>query len=102
VDLGVVSRELPGFEPTHVLDTLKLARRLLPGRESYKLGALAHALGLVDGLPPDSAPHRATYDATVCARLLVQLVTLAPSRPPSLTDLLNPAPGKPEAPATLF
>ena len=34
VDLGVLGRELPGFEPTQVLDTLKLARRLLPGRAS--------------------------------------------------------------------
>jgi exodeoxyribonuclease X len=27
VDLGVLGRELPGFQPAHVLDTLKLARR---------------------------------------------------------------------------
>ncbi|WP_406055659.1 exonuclease domain-containing protein [Kribbella sp. NBC_00889] len=67
VDLGVLGRELPGFQPARVLDTLKLARRLLPGRTSYKLGALVDAFGLARGLPADLMPHRATYDALVCA-----------------------------------
>lgn len=73
VDLGVLTRELPGFEPCGVVDTLKLARRALPDRDSYTLGALAADLGLTDGLPEGLAPHRATYDALVCARLLVHL-----------------------------
>jgi hypothetical protein len=30
IDLGVLKRKLPGFEPSEVLDTLKLARRSLP------------------------------------------------------------------------
>jgi exodeoxyribonuclease X len=30
VDLGVLKRKLPGFAPDDVLDTLRLARRLLP------------------------------------------------------------------------
>ncbi|MWA07350.1 hypothetical protein F8568_044905 [Actinomadura sp. LD22] len=30
VDLGALKRKMPDFEPAEVLDTLKLARRLLP------------------------------------------------------------------------
>jgi DNA polymerase III epsilon subunit-like protein len=95
VDLGVVSRELPGFRPTHVLDTLKLARRLLPGRDSYKLGALVDAFGLADDLPSELVPHRATYDAIVCARLFVHLTT-PPSRDPlTFNELLDTVAAKP-------
>jgi exodeoxyribonuclease X len=109
VDLGVVSRELPGFQPTHVLDTLKLARRLLPGHDSYKLGALVAAFDLAKGLSPDLGPHRATYDAIVCARLLVRLATSTGREPLSLSELLDATSGKTatgnaadESAATLF
>lgn len=94
VDLGVLSRELPGFQPTQVLDTLKLARRLLPGRDSYKLGALVDAFDLAEGLPSDLVPHRATYDAIVCARLLTHLATPPGRDPLTLTELLNTMAGK--------
>jgi exodeoxyribonuclease X len=40
VDTGVLRRHLGGWTCPEVLDTLKLARRLVPGQESYKLGAL--------------------------------------------------------------
>lgn len=43
VDLGVLRRELPGWEPGEVFDTLRLARRLRPGRISYRPGALVTA-----------------------------------------------------------
>lgn len=94
VDLGVVGRELPGFQPPQVLDTLKLARRLLPSRNSYKLGALVDAFGLADGLPSSLAPHRATYDAIVCARLLTHLASPDESAPLTLRDLLETMAGK--------
>ncbi|MFD7160027.1 exonuclease domain-containing protein [Kribbella sp. NPDC059898] len=94
IDLGVVSRELQGYQPKQVLDTLKLARRLLPGRDSYKLGALVDALDLAKGLSPDLAPHRATYDAIVCARLFVHLATPPGREPLTLAELLNTAPNK--------
>ena len=94
VDLGVIGRELPGFQPAQVLDTLKLARRLVPGRDSYKLGALVDAFGLDEGLPRDLEPHRATYDAIVCARLLAHLATPVDGEPLTLTDLLDTMAGK--------
>ncbi|MFF4195192.1 exonuclease domain-containing protein [Nonomuraea sp. NPDC001831] len=81
VDLSVLARELPGFQPSLVIDTLKLARRLLPGRPSYKLGVLAEELKLATGLPAGLAPHRAAYDALVCARLLAHLATGAEPLP---------------------
>jgi exodeoxyribonuclease X len=99
IDLGVVGRELQGYQPTRVLDTLKLARRLLPGRDSYKLGALVDAFDLAKGLSPDLAPHRATYDAIVCARLLVHLATPPGREPLTLTELLNTTAGKTTADA---
>lgn len=94
VDLGVVSRELPGFQSAHVLDTLKLARRLQPGRDSYKLNALIDAFRLADGLPSDLVPHRATYDAIVCARLLVHLASPPDRDPLTLAELLDTMGGK--------
>jgi DNA polymerase III epsilon subunit-like protein len=73
VDTGVLGRHLDGWQCPEVLDTLKLARRLSPGRESYKLGALVTAFALDDRLAAGLTPHRATYDALVTARLFVHL-----------------------------
>lgn len=73
VDVGVLERKLGDWECPEIFDTLKLARRLLPGRDSYKLGALADALSLVGALPAHLKPHRAEYDAIVCARLFMYL-----------------------------
>jgi DNA polymerase III epsilon subunit-like protein len=75
IDVAVVRRHLGDWQCPEVLDTLKLARRLLPGQDSYKLGALVSAFSLADGLPAGLSPHRATYDALVTARLLVRLAT---------------------------
>ena len=67
VDVGVLRRHLGGWECPEVLDTLKIARRLLPGQVSYKLGALVTGFLLADGLPSGLVPHRATFDALVTA-----------------------------------
>lgn len=74
-------------EPGEVLDTLKLSRCLLPGRASYRLGALASTLHLVEGLPPRLHPHRAAYDVLVAARLLVHLATCPDGTPRDFDDL---------------
>ncbi len=73
VDLDVLRRKLGVWTPPEVFDTLKLARRLLPGRDSYKLGSLVDAFKLAVGIPEELNPHRATYDALVTARLFVVL-----------------------------
>lgn len=77
VDVGVLRSKLDGWQPPLMFDTLRLARRLAPGRSSYRLRHLVTAFGLDDGLPPDLKPHRAAYDALVTARLFVHLATSA-------------------------
>lgn len=77
VDVDVLRRSLPGWEPPVALDTLKLARRALD-LPSYGLGALVEQDHLADGLSPGMRAHRADYDATVTARLFVQLATRTP------------------------
>lgn len=98
VDVGVLQRKLTGWEPSEVFDTLKLARRLVPGQDSYRLGSLVETFKLTEGLPEDLSPHRATYDALVAARLFVVLASKASI---SLEDLRGEPPegGQDEAPA---
>jgi exodeoxyribonuclease X len=73
VDVGVLQCKLGDWECPEVFDTLKLARRLLPGRTTYKLGSLVEEFNLAHGLEGEDQPHRATYDAIVTARLFVHL-----------------------------
>jgi DNA polymerase III epsilon subunit family exonuclease len=104
VDVGVLQRQLGEWECPEVFDTLKLARRLLPGRPSYKLGALVNAFMLGDDLPEELVPHRAEYDALVTARLFVHLVTHTYAEPVSLDELRGGPPqgGGDDETATLF
>jgi exodeoxyribonuclease X len=94
VDLGVLTRELPGFEPIEVIDTLALTKRLAPGRMSYRLSSLVQAFGLAEGLPSGLQPHRAGYDALVAARLLTRLASPPDRDPLTLADLRARRPSK--------
>ena len=60
-----------GLAPRHqgLICSLKLARRMLPGQGSYKLGGLAHALNITYR----GAAHRAEADAEVSTRLLLHI-----------------------------
>jgi len=87
VDVRVLQRQLAQWKCPEVFDTLKLARRLMPGQKSYRLGALTEAFSLADGLPVGLSPHRATYDALVTARLFVRLATRAHTSPRTLAEL---------------
>lgn len=106
VDIAVLRRELGGWESPEVFDTLKLARRLLQGQPSYKLGALVKALPLDDGMPPGLEPHRAAYDVLVTARLFVRLATRHDGSPLSLDELRGQTgdqkPGGTDEAASLF
>ena len=68
---------LPGLVERRWLDTLRLAKRLLPELESYKNQTLRYELNLhcpeASGMPA----HRALADAYVTARLLVALLQMA-------------------------
>jgi exodeoxyribonuclease X len=87
VDIGVLRRHLPKWDVPEVFDTLKLAKRLLPGQPGYRLGMLVRALDLAEGLSDDLTPHRAAYDALVTARLFVRLVTITEGYPLTLEAL---------------
>jgi exodeoxyribonuclease X len=103
VDVGVLQRQLGDWECPEVFDTLKLARRLLSGQESYKLGALVAAFKLDEGLDERLTPHRATYDALVTARLFLRLASIPDNRPLTLEELRGDSPGGgDDEPATLF
>ena len=103
VDVGVLQRKLGDWDCPEVFDTLKLARRLLPGRDTYKLGALVDAFKLDEGLDENLTPHRATYDALVTARLFLRLANLPDDRPLTLEELRGQSPGgDDDEPATLF
>lgn len=60
-----------GLSPRHrgLICSLKLARRMLPGQRSYKLGGLAQALNI----SYRGAAHRAEADAEVSTRLLLHI-----------------------------
>ena len=106
VDVAVLRRELDGWAYPEVFDTLKLAKRLLPGQPSYKLGALVKALSLDDGMPPGLEPHRAAYDVLVTARLFARLATRHDGSPLSLDELRgrveDEKPGDTDETASLF
>ncbi|MFI8528298.1 exonuclease domain-containing protein [Promicromonospora sukumoe] len=74
VDVDVLRRSLPGWAVPDTIDTLRLARQAFD-LTSYTLDSLVRHRGLDDGLPQDMRPHRAGYDATLTARLFVDLAT---------------------------
>lgn len=74
VDWDVLSRKLPELEPPGVLDTLRLARAVCPGQDSYSLSKLLVGLDLqsrLDGV--DGQLHRAMYDTVAALQLLLYL-----------------------------
>ncbi|NUS17027.1 MAG: 3'-5' exonuclease [Streptomyces sp.] len=78
VDHRVLSAHLPDWQPTGVIDTLRLARATRPGLPSYTLDSL------IDHLAPDltHAPdqrHRARFDAYATALLLLHLAEAYPA-----------------------
>ena len=103
VDVSVLRRQLPDWHCPEVFDTLKLARRLMPGQPSYKLGALVDAFNLAAGLPREMKPHRATYDALMTAALFVQLAAPEGDSPRTLEELrIQAAGGGDDEVPTLF
>ncbi len=78
VDIDVLGRMLPGWQPNRAIDTLRLAKLLLPGRATYGLQSLAKNYDLAEGLEEqcDSSAHTSAYDALLAARLLFRLLEL--------------------------
>ncbi|WP_051338759.1 3'-5' exonuclease [Sulfuricella denitrificans] len=71
VDYRVLQLSLPKWKPSATLDTLKLARTVVPGLESYSLSALVEEFNLENVL--EGRPHRAAYDALAAAHVFVIL-----------------------------
>lgn len=72
VEQTVLHTHLPDWHPTLVLDTLRLARHVHPGRVGYSLDALTTA----DKATPGQR-HRAAHDTTRTHQLLRALITAA-------------------------
>lgn len=90
VELGFLTRELSGWTPPGVVDTLRLARRLLAGRTSYALTALTKDFSLAEpSVLASGCPHRAAYDAMATARLFLRLATDESGAPRPLSALLT-------------
>jgi exodeoxyribonuclease X len=102
IDVAVLQRKLGAWACPEIFDTIKLARRLLPGADSYKLGGLVEAFKLAENLPDGLIPHRATHDALVTARLFVRLATPSDTRPLTLEELRNKPGGDADDAPALF
>lgn len=69
-----------------ILDTLPIARKVLPGLANYKLGTLVQYLKL-----PSSDFHRAEEDATYAGKLFLELVKriTVNGQPPAISNLIS-------------
>ena len=85
VEVDILGRGLPGWRPVAAIDTLRLARRLVPDQEKFGLERLGEALGLHEAAAAvtGGTPHSAPYDAVLSALLLARLL-----RPMSSEDRL--------------
>lgn len=76
VELDVIGRAIPDWKPTSAIDTLRIARRLLPEEKKHGLEHLGNLLGLIDraAAATGGGTHSAPFDATLCAILLDHLL----------------------------
>ncbi len=70
-DMAFLMKHLPGIKNS-VVDTLILARILLPQEHYFSLGKLADAFGITN-----KRAHSALYDAIACGELFLKLLPLA-------------------------
>ena len=77
VELDIIGRAIPDWKPTAAIDTLRVARRLLPDEKKHGLEHLGTVLGLNDraAAVTGGAAHSAPFDAALCAILLGHLLT---------------------------
>lgn len=91
VELEILTRSLPDWRPEAAIDTLRLARALKPGLESYALGKLGTSLKVTAEAAKlgGRGEHSALYDATLTALIFIDLVTAVPN--PRRDAILNDA-----------
>lgn len=76
VELEAISRLIPEWQPLAAIDTLKLARSLRPGLESYGLEKLGSALGLTAEAERQTGlkHHSAEFDVVLTGLLFSSLL----------------------------
>lgn len=81
VEVDVLSRSIPEWKPASAIDTLKLAKLLLPGKKSYALSNLGAELGLDTEARrlTDKDAHSALFDATLTALLFIEMIMPLPA-----------------------
>jgi DNA polymerase III epsilon subunit family exonuclease len=91
VELETLTRSFPDWRPAAAVDTLRLARTLRPGLESYSLGKLAISLKVTAEFAKSGSrgEHSALYDATLTALIFIDLVTAVPEE--QRNNVLNEA-----------
>lgn len=100
VELDSISRVIPNWRPAMAIDTLKLARLALPGRDSYSLKSLGADLSLSNIAARESGKghHSALFDSVLTGLLFCHLVASLPSDRRQLvieeSDIMNPAQGE--------
>lgn len=77
-ELSLMNRKLR--EETPAIDTLKMARELLPYLSMYKLGYLARSLGVTVG-----ETHRAMADVDITVKVMLRLIEMAEEK--NLSDV---------------
>jgi DNA polymerase III subunit epsilon len=80
VELNIISRSVPDWRPRVAIDTLKLAKALRPGLDSYSLEKLGLAFGRSEEAAQRSGRghHSARFDATLTALIFIDLVSSVP------------------------
>ncbi|MFI0421719.1 exonuclease domain-containing protein [Spongiactinospora sp. 9N601] len=81
VDWRLLHRHLPNLQIAGLIDTLRLARVIHPGRQRLSLTDLLGQHGLtqqIDVLVPGQQPHRALWDTAGAALLLPDLIRQLP------------------------
>lgn len=77
VEVDILTGVLEGWKPEAAIDTLKLARRLLPSEPRFGLEHLGTSLGLTGRASEitGSKAHSAPFDAVLSAILLEQMLS---------------------------
>ncbi len=90
VDYGVLSRKFTNWKPKEVLDTLRMARKIVPGLKSYSLDKLVSEFSLDFDLDrTDIKAHRAGYDALIAARLFLYLLNHENANISTISDIIS-------------
>ncbi len=76
IELEVIGRSIPKWQPSAAIDTLKLARALRPGLDSYSLEKLGSALDLTAEAERQTGltHHSAQFDVALTALLFASLL----------------------------